>query len=114
MPEATVPPHVAYALVRDELILGGNSRQNLATFCTTWTEPEVGWEKFARYFDVRRPPAAVARLTTALGQAVRPTNATDIFTLGFGMHRRVSGVWLRGDVVVVRRSGPAEAGAHIG
>jgi glutamate decarboxylase len=33
--------NVAYALVRDELILDGNSRQNLATFCTTWVEPEV-------------------------------------------------------------------------
>jgi glutamate decarboxylase len=31
----------AYNLVHDELLLDGNSRQNLATFCTTWTEPEV-------------------------------------------------------------------------
>jgi glutamate decarboxylase len=31
----------AYALVHDELLLDGNSRQNLATFCTTWMEPEV-------------------------------------------------------------------------
>jgi glutamate decarboxylase len=31
----------AAALVQDELILDGNSRQNLATFCTTWIEPEV-------------------------------------------------------------------------
>ena len=41
LPEAGVPAAVAYALVRDELILDGNSRQNLATFCTTWMEPEV-------------------------------------------------------------------------
>jgi glutamate decarboxylase len=27
--------------VRDELLLDGNSRQNLATFCQTWIEPEV-------------------------------------------------------------------------
>jgi len=25
-----------YNLVHDELLLDGNSRQNLATFCTTW------------------------------------------------------------------------------
>lgn len=31
--DAGVPASVAYALVRDELILDGNSRQNLATFC---------------------------------------------------------------------------------
>jgi len=41
MPEGSVPASIAYALVRDELILDGNSRQNLATFCTTWVEPEV-------------------------------------------------------------------------
>jgi glutamate decarboxylase len=31
----------AYELVHDELMLDGNSRQNLATFCQTWSEPEV-------------------------------------------------------------------------
>lgn len=30
-----------YSLVHDELMLDGNSRQNLATFCQTWVEPEV-------------------------------------------------------------------------
>ena len=30
-----------YQAVRDELLLDGNSRQNLATFCQTWIEPEV-------------------------------------------------------------------------
>jgi len=34
------PRHV-YAAIRDELMLDGNSRQNLATFCQTWEEPEV-------------------------------------------------------------------------
>src|SRR4051794_11456395 len=28
-------------LVADELLLDGNSRQNLATFCQTWVEPQV-------------------------------------------------------------------------
>jgi glutamate decarboxylase len=40
-PERGVESSTACALVRDELILDGNSRQNLATFCTTWVEPEV-------------------------------------------------------------------------
>ncbi len=31
----------AYQVVHDELMLDGNSRQNLATFCQTWIEPEV-------------------------------------------------------------------------
>jgi glutamate decarboxylase len=34
------PRHV-YAVVRDELMLDGNARQNLATFCQTWEEPEI-------------------------------------------------------------------------
>jgi len=31
----------AFQVVHDELMLDGNSRQNLATFCQTWVEPEV-------------------------------------------------------------------------
>src|SRR5215469_17996910 len=34
-------PRDAFQLVSDELILDGNARQNLATFCQTWEEPEV-------------------------------------------------------------------------
>ncbi len=41
MPEGTMPAGAAYQLIRDELLLDGNSRQNLATFCTTWSEPEI-------------------------------------------------------------------------
>jgi glutamate decarboxylase len=31
----------AYQVIHDELLLDGNSRQNLATFCSTWIEPEI-------------------------------------------------------------------------
>ncbi|MBX3539949.1 MAG: glutamate decarboxylase [Chelatococcus sp.] len=34
------PQHV-FAAVRDELMLDGNSRQNLATFCQTWVDDEI-------------------------------------------------------------------------
>lgn len=40
-PEREQNPRHAYAIVHDELMLDGNSRQNLATFCQTWVEPEV-------------------------------------------------------------------------
>jgi glutamate decarboxylase len=40
-PQEEGAPRVAYSLIRDELMLDGNSRQNLATFCQTWEEPEV-------------------------------------------------------------------------
>jgi glutamate decarboxylase len=41
MPTGEHNPRRAYAAIHDELMLDGNSRQNLATFCQTWTEPEV-------------------------------------------------------------------------
>ncbi|SDX32827.1 glutamate decarboxylase [Thiocapsa roseopersicina] len=46
LPKSTFPyserdPRRIYAAVRDELMLDGNSRQNLATFCQTWEEPEI-------------------------------------------------------------------------
>jgi glutamate decarboxylase len=34
-------PEDIYQVVSDELFLDGNARQNLATFCQTWEEPEV-------------------------------------------------------------------------
>jgi glutamate decarboxylase len=34
-------PRHSFRVVADELMLDGNSRQNLATFCQTWFEPEV-------------------------------------------------------------------------
>ncbi|MGN6444297.1 glutamate decarboxylase [Amnibacterium sp.] len=34
-------PRDAYQLVHDELLLDGVSRMNLATFCTTWLDPEA-------------------------------------------------------------------------
>ena len=42
LPDAPIPPATAYQLVHDELMLDGNSRLNLATFVTTWMEPQAG------------------------------------------------------------------------
>ena len=36
-----VPPDVAYQLIHDELIVDGSARLNLATFVTTWMEPQA-------------------------------------------------------------------------
>jgi glutamate decarboxylase len=46
MPKYKIPPRQhdarhAYQVIADELMLDGNSRQNLATFCQTWVEPEI-------------------------------------------------------------------------
>ncbi|SIO29227.1 glutamate decarboxylase [Halodesulfovibrio marinisediminis] len=34
-------PEAVYQMIHDELLLDGNSRQNMATFCSTWLEREV-------------------------------------------------------------------------
>lgn len=41
IPEFEHDPKHAYQVIHDELMLDGNSRQNLATFCQTWLEDEV-------------------------------------------------------------------------
>ena len=40
IPKLSSAAQPIYDLVHDELLLDGNSSQNLATFCTTWSEPE--------------------------------------------------------------------------
>src|SRR6202167_3916372 len=41
IPEHGMLPDTALQAVRDELILDGNARLNLATFVTTWMEPQA-------------------------------------------------------------------------
>jgi glutamate decarboxylase len=41
LPEHQLPPDVAYQLIHDELMLDGNARLNVATFVTTWMEPQA-------------------------------------------------------------------------
>jgi len=41
IPDEGMSPGTAYNLIHDELIGDGSSRFNLATFCSTWMEPEA-------------------------------------------------------------------------
>jgi glutamate decarboxylase len=41
LPQGEMPPDVAYQIIHDELMLDGNARLNLATFVTTWAEPQA-------------------------------------------------------------------------
>ncbi len=41
MPEESMEPQAAYRFIHDELMLDGSSRLNLATFVTTWMDPEA-------------------------------------------------------------------------
>ena len=41
IPAGELPPDLAYQIIHDELMLDGNARLNLATFVTTWMEPQA-------------------------------------------------------------------------
>ena len=41
MPAGQLSPDLAYQIIHDELMLDGNARLNLATFVTTWMEPQA-------------------------------------------------------------------------
>ena len=41
LPAGEIPPDVAYQIIHDELMIDGNARLNLATFVTTWMEPQA-------------------------------------------------------------------------
>ncbi|HEL8054256.1 TPA: glutamate decarboxylase [Escherichia coli] len=41
IPEMSHSPESVFNLVRDRLMLDGNEKQNMATFCTTWTDNEM-------------------------------------------------------------------------
>ncbi len=41
MPEGEAPAEAVYRMIHDELLLDGSSRLNMATFVTTWMEPEA-------------------------------------------------------------------------
>ena len=41
LPRGELPPDVAYQIAHDELMLDGNARLNVATFVSTWMEPQA-------------------------------------------------------------------------
>lgn len=41
LPDGELPPDIAYQIIHDELMLDGNARMNLATFVSTWMEPQA-------------------------------------------------------------------------
>jgi glutamate decarboxylase len=50
IPEGEMLPDMAYQIIHDEVLLDGNARQNLATFVSTWMEPQAA-QLFAESFD---------------------------------------------------------------
>ena len=72
MAEESIPKEAAYQIINDELMLDGNPRLNLASFVTTWMEPECDKLILAainkNYVDMDEYP-----VTTEL-QVTNPTN----------------------------------------
>ncbi|BBZ35059.1 glutamate decarboxylase [Mycolicibacterium confluentis] len=50
LPDESMDPQAAYRFIHDELMLDGSSRLNLATFVTTWMDPEAA-ELMSETFD---------------------------------------------------------------
>ena len=50
LPDESLEPEAAYRFIHDELMLDGSSRLNLATFVTTWMDPEAD-QLMAETFD---------------------------------------------------------------
>jgi len=53
LPEHELAPDTAYNIIHDELMLDGNARLNMATFVTTWMEPQAA-RLMAETFDPKR------------------------------------------------------------
>jgi len=109
--EDPVPADVAYQLIHDELLLDGSARLNLATFVTTWMEPQarqlmadcvdknmIDKDEYPRTAELeRRCVAMLADLWHAPDGAIDPTqaSATGCSTTGSSEACMLAGLALR-------------------
>ncbi|MBY0442995.1 MAG: glutamate decarboxylase [Mycobacteriaceae bacterium] len=110
LPEESMDPEAAYRFIHDELMLDGSSRLNLATFVTTWMDPQAE-ELMAETFDKNmidkdeypvtaaienRCVCMVADLFHAEGlRADDPTSATGVSTVGSSEAVMLAGLALK-------------------
>src|ERR1700757_4959775 len=67
LPEESMAPDAAYRFIHDELMLDGSSRLNLATFVTTWMDPQAD-KLMAETFDKNMIDKDEYPLTAAIEQ----------------------------------------------
>ncbi|TCK21713.1 glutamate decarboxylase [Pseudonocardia endophytica] len=92
LPDDGLDPDVAYQAVHDELMLDGNARLNLATFVTTWGEPQarrlmeesfdknmIDKDEYPRTADLEQ---RCVRMLAALWHAPDPATAIGCSTTG--------------------------------
>ncbi|SDD65418.1 glutamate decarboxylase [Rhodococcus tukisamuensis] len=110
MPEEDMDPAAAYRFIHDELMLDGSSRLNLATFVTTWMDPEAE-QLMAETFDKNmidkdeypataamelRCVAMVADLFNAPDlSSTDPASATGVSTIGSSEAVMLAGLALK-------------------
>lgn len=110
LPAETTLPDSTYRFIHDQLMLDGNSRLNLATFVTTWMDPEAG-QLMAETFDKNMidkdeyPQTAeietrcinmVAALFNAEGLSeTDPDSATGVSTIGSSEAVMLAGLALK-------------------
>ncbi|UYG16234.1 glutamate decarboxylase [Brachybacterium huguangmaarense] len=114
----------AYTSVHDELMLDGNARMNLATFVTTWMEPEAEQlmtEAFDKnsidhdeYPSTSRIDTRLACMVASLFHAPgidpdRPESATGVSTIGSSEAVMLAGLALKWRWRAARRSAGAPA-----
>lgn len=106
LPDGSMPPGVAAQVVADELLLDGNARLNLATFVTTWMEPEacallaqsadkniIDKDEYPRTAELER--RCVNMLADLWGAAVGDETATGCSTTGSSEACMLAGLALK-------------------
>ncbi len=110
LPASEMEPDAAYRFIHDELMLDGNARLNLATFVTTWMDPQAD-RLMAEAFDKNmidkdeypstasieaRTVAMVADLFHAPGLSeTDPASATGVSTIGSSEAVMLAGLALK-------------------
>ncbi|GAA2329536.1 glutamate decarboxylase [Dactylosporangium salmoneum] len=105
LPEGELDPPVAYQIVHDELLLDGNPRLNLASFVTTWMEPEadrlmaesldknlIDRDEYPRTTDLE---SRCARMLAGLWHAPDPRSSPGASTVGSSEACMLAGLALK-------------------
>jgi glutamate decarboxylase len=123
LPKSETEPEAAYRFIHDELMLDGSSRLNLATFVTTWMDPQAD-RLMAETFDKNMidkdeyPATAeietrcvnmVADLFHAEGLTSDPASATGVSTVGSSEAVMLGGLALKWQWRQKRKAAGADA-----
>ncbi|ODU02437.1 MAG: glutamate decarboxylase [Pseudonocardia sp. SCN 72-86] len=114
LPDEGLDPEIAYQVVHDELMLDGNARLNLATFVTTWADPQaerlmtesfdknvIDKDEYPRTADLE---ARCVRMLAKLWNAPDPQDAVGCSTTGSSEACMLGGLALKRRWQIARRA----------